>query len=126
MVVRLSLFTALFLALSGPVYAAGVLYTPPLSNLDGTNQQLLCRVLNVTPKAHTVDIEILDRFGVAVASGTRGPIAQGATDSVGTQNTNARTCRITVTDGPKSAVKATLCIERLTPATGCIAVTVAP
>jgi hypothetical protein len=126
MLFRLLTFAALFLAQSGTVYAAGVLYTPPLSNLDGTNQQLLCRVLNVTPKAHTVEIELLDRFGAVVTSATRGPIAQGATDSLGTQNTNARSCRITVTDGPKSAVKATLCIERLNPAEGCIAATVAP
>jgi hypothetical protein len=87
---------------------------------------LLCRALNVSKKAHTVTFEILDRFGNVLTSATRGPIAPGATDSLGTQDTSARSCRATVTDGGKATVEVTLCVERIVPLEGCIAATVAP
>jgi hypothetical protein len=119
-------FAALVLALSGPAYAAGVLYTPPLSNDDGTNQQLNCRALNVSKKPHTVMFEILDRFGTVLTSVTQPPIAPGATNSLTSQDTSARSCRVTVTDGGAKTVKVTLCVEQLTPLKGCLAATVAP
>ena len=101
---------AALLLLAATEAGARSLRTPPLQ--PGTNQKLVCTVVNLDGKSLEMQAEIVDRFGDNATDFTRTDWNADETVvltlRVESSNPNARFCRITVRGGHRTDVAGSL------------------
>lgn len=103
--------TAIFLVATATMAgAAATLRTPPMQ--AGSDQKLVCTVVNLAVKGLEMRAEIVDRFGDNATDFARTDWNADETTvvtlRVESSNPNARYCRITVTGGRKADVAGSL------------------
>src|SRR5258706_271367 len=101
---------AALLLLTATEAGARPLRTPPLQ--PGTNQKLVCTVVNLDAKSLEMQAEIVDRFGDNVTDFARTDWNADETTvltlRVESSNPNARFCRITLKGGHRTDVAGSL------------------
>ena len=108
--IRALTMTATLAVMSATSADARALRTPPIQ--PGTDQKLVCTVVNLDEKDIEMQAQVIDRFGDNVTDFARTDWNSDETTvvtlRVESSNPNARFCKITVVGGHRSDVAGTL------------------